>query len=74
MHDWDWHNMGSTMMWLIWLPIVIVGIWLVIKLLNTNGFSKNNKESPMEILKRRYANGEISTQEYERRKKIIEEE
>ncbi|MGN7514010.1 MAG: SHOCT domain-containing protein [Allomuricauda sp.] len=28
----------------------------------------------MEILKRKYASGEISTQEYERRKKIIEEE
>ncbi|WP_369766269.1 SHOCT domain-containing protein [Flavobacterium sp. WC2429] len=36
---------------------------------NTNTFSE--KESPLEILKRRYANGELSTAEFEERKKIL---
>ncbi|WP_285655768.1 SHOCT domain-containing protein [Allomuricauda sp. NBRC 101325] len=74
MHDWNWHNWGSVMMWLIWIPIIIIAAWYLLWLSNNKGFSEQGNESPLEVLKRRYANGEISTQEYERRKKILEEE
>ena len=74
MHDYNWHNWGSAMMWLIWIPVIVLGVWLIVRFTKTNGPSEQNQESPLEILKRRYANGEISTQEYEQRKKVIEKD
>ncbi|WP_428741336.1 SHOCT domain-containing protein [Tenacibaculum sp.] len=58
------------MMWLIWIPLIVLIVLLVPKLNTTNQFTK--KESPLEILKRRYANGEITTEEYEQIKKVLE--
>lgn len=68
-HDNYW-NMG--IMWVIWLPIMVFCFIFLFRFFdkaNTNKFSE--KESPLEILKRRYANGELSTAEYEERKKIL---
>lgn len=70
------HNWGIPMMFVIWIPFLVIGIVLLIKFMGNNGFrkfTKQEKESPLEILKRRYANGEISTEEYEERKKILEQ-
>lgn len=68
-HDTYW-NMG--IMWVIWLPIMVFCFIFLFRFFvktNTNTFSE--KESPLEILKRRYANGELSTAEFEERKKIL---
>ena len=60
------------MMW-IWIPVVIISIVLLVKLLDkTNSDKSKSAESPLDVLKRRYANGEIDTEEYEKRKKILE--
>ena len=34
----------------------------------------DNKEKPIDVLKRRFANGEISEEEYEERKAVLEED
>jgi putative membrane protein len=54
-------------MWLWWLlPILIVaGLFWVLARTRRNGGSE--RESPEEILKRRYASGEIDREEYKRR-------
>ncbi len=63
-------------MWIIWLPIVILIILFVVRSPgNTDIFgypgNREDRESPSDILKRRYANGEITTEEYlERIKKL----
>ena len=74
MHDWNWHNWGMPMMWFIWIPLIVLIIWLVVKQTKTDQSSGQKKKSSMEILKRRYASGEITTEEYERRKKVLEKE
>ena len=38
---------------------------------NSNKSKPSERESPRDILKRRYANGELSTAEYEERKKTL---
>lgn len=72
MHDWNWYNCGMQMMWLIWLPLVILIVWFVIRQIKKNEPSEQIKESPMEVLKRRYANGELTTEEYEQRKQVLD--
>jgi putative membrane protein len=68
-HSW---GMGSGYVWIIGIIIIIVTIWLIVKIMSRN----NNRnvpidKSPMDILKERYARGEISKQEYEEKKKAI---
>jgi putative membrane protein len=60
-------------MWIFWV-VVFIAVVLLIKIL----ISSNNKQissssqSPIETLKKRYANGDIDDEEYERRKKELE--
>lgn len=77
MGGWD-HMMGyggygGVFMWLILGIIVAVIIYFVFsqgkRIGNTTG---PEKESPTEILKRRYAAGEISKEEFDSLKKDIE--
>lgn len=58
-------------MWLFWLAVLGL-IFLVIKAIMGPGSSQSSGESPLDILKKRYANGEIDEEEYRRRKTELE--
>lgn len=60
---------GMWIGWLFWLVILGVVIWAVVTLVNrTSGENRSNppanRETPLEILKKRYARGEITKEEY----------
>ena len=57
---------GFIFMLLFWGLI----IWLIVTLINASQSNKNELDS-LTILKRRYANGEISKKQYEKMKKEI---
>lgn len=62
---WDgWWPMGG--MWIFWL-LVLVGLVLLVRwfLVSERG-SGEMRESPEQILKKRYARGDIDKEEYER--------
>ncbi len=59
------HGWGMSWDWIIGLLILIVMIWLVVRLVN------QNNQTPLDILKERYAKGEIDKTEFEERKKDI---
>lgn len=66
---WIW----SIIMLAFWIA-VIVGIFFLIRWLVTStgvGRRARPEESALEILKRRYAQGEINKQEYEEKKKDL---
>lgn len=68
------YNWYPELMWAIWIPVILllaVFIYRYFNSINKNKYSE--QESPLDILKRRYANGEISTEEYEKRKKTLED-
>jgi putative membrane protein len=68
-HDNYW-NMG--MMWIVWLPIMVFCFIFLYRFFNNAGKNKySEKESPLDVLKRRYASGELTTAEYEERKKTL---
>ena len=69
MHDWGWENM----MWIVWIPIIVLIAWLVVTLTKKREPNEPRNETPLEILKRRYANGEINIEEYDERKKKLKE-
>lgn len=66
-HD-GWLGFGGGFMWLFWILIIIVLV-VVIKMVigNSTGSSAPQNESPLDILKRRYALGEIDEEEFEKK-------
>ncbi len=64
--------MGGSywILWLIFWILVIIGLVLLIKYLWEGGGTKR-ADSAIEILKRRYASGEISKEEFEEKKKDL---
>lgn len=64
---------GDMFMWLILLIIAGIAIYFLVARSKGAGDDGDSKrESPVEILKRRYANGEISKEEFDRLKRDIE--
>ncbi len=58
--------------WISGLIILAIIIWLVIRIVNQNTSQKQtDRRSALNILKERYARGEISKEEYEEKKKDI---
>lgn len=77
MNGWNggWGNGGFI--WGIFSIIIQVAviagvIYLVVYLVNANKNGHQRKDSAMEILKERYARGEISDEEYEEKKKRLQ--
>ncbi|MDC6353539.1 SHOCT domain-containing protein [Robiginitalea sp. SP8] len=54
--------------WIIWL-ILLIWIFFVP---HDIPYRKNENENPNDILKKRFAKGEISKEEYEESKKVLE--
>jgi putative membrane protein len=62
---------GFGILGLIFLILVIIGLVLLIKYLWESGGAKREQESALEILKKRYARGDISREEFEEKKKDL---
>ena len=75
-HGWNgWYGMGWMMMlfMLVFWGLVIAGLALFVRWLVQQGRgTPPGVETPIEILKKRYARGEISQEEYERMKRDLE--
>ncbi len=60
---------------LFWLIVVGVVVFVVVYLLKYNDQKKQEqKEKPLEILKERYAKGEISKEEFEGKKQELKKD
>ena len=61
--------MGLGYGWIIGLIILAVIIWLLVKAMNQkNNPNRSNIKSPLDVLKKRYARGEIGKKEYEKKR------
>lgn len=66
------HGWGMGWWWIIGLIILIAVIWIVVKAMNRQSTtSQESKKTALDILKERYAKGEIDKTEYEERKKDL---
>lgn len=71
-HD-GFMNGSMWFSWIFWLVIVAFIVWLLVTQLNKGRQDSQSvsHDSPMDILKKRYAKGEISKEEFERMKKDL---
>lgn len=63
---------GMWFGWIFWIIIIGAVIYLIVRLNNQNSRFTQHSESALDILKKRYAKGEISKEEFEEKKKDIE--
>jgi putative membrane protein len=70
---WMW---GMHAGWWFFLLIVLIGVFWIFSASRRadRGPQSSDPASPLDILKRRYAEGEISTEEYEERKRNLEQD
>jgi putative membrane protein len=61
------HGWGGAVLWILWIAVIVLVIYLIVR-----GQTFGKRETPLDILKRRYAAGEISKEEFERMKKDLE--
>jgi putative membrane protein len=70
-HGYYWWGMG----W-FWgfIPWILVLVWIFSRRGRYYGGWKTKYDSPLDILQKRYASGEINAEEYQERKKVLEAE
>jgi putative membrane protein len=71
MHNYDGNFGGMHLIWwIIWMVFII---WIFATTWSIPG-QRSKKDSPLDILKKRFAKGEITKEEYEESKKILKSE
>ncbi|NNE68615.1 MAG: hypothetical protein HKN33_18765 [Pyrinomonadaceae bacterium] len=66
-----WFGGMHAYWWIFWVVMIILFLMFLEPIPKKE--AKKRRENPLEILKRRYATGEIDTEEYEERKSRLEE-
>ena len=67
----EWHGYGGGMMWFFWILIIVALVWFVTLATRRGDIPPRREKSALEILKERYAKGEIDREEFEQKKKDI---
>lgn len=72
MDGYGMNGWGMGWWWIIGIIIIALIVWVVVKTMNNNrSISNVPRKSALDILKERYANGEINKEEFEKIKENI---
>lgn len=63
---------GGIFMWLFWLLVVVGVVWMVKMMVGNGKKDQQADRSALDILKERYARGEINQQEFEQKRRDLE--
>lgn len=64
---------GGAFMWLFWILLIVVVVFLIRLVVGRRGdTTADDGESPIQILERRFARGEIDEAEFKRRRAELE--
>lgn len=64
---------GATVMIALWIIVIAAVVFAIVRITKGAAQSEPGSQSPMDILKRRYARGEISKEEFQERKKELQD-
>jgi putative membrane protein len=67
---WGWMAAGWIMMLAFWV-LVIAGAVVAVRWMSTRGGDGRPHETPLEILRRRYAAGELTKEQFESMKRDV---
>lgn len=67
-----WHGYGGGFMWVFWILVIAALIWFVSSAARDRRNSAGREKTALDILRERYARGEIDRDEFEQKKKDLE--
>jgi putative membrane protein len=67
--NWGW---GGGLMMILWVVVIAALVYWFVQSTQKNRAVAGGQESALDILKKRYARGELSKQEYEERKRDLQ--
>ena len=67
-HMFGWGIFGGIIMLLFWVVVILLIVWIIKQV---SGQNNKDGQSALNILKERYAKGEINKEEFESKKKDI---
>ena len=67
---WGWIGVGWITMLAFWV-VVIAGVVVAVRWMNAHGGTGQDLETPMKILRRRYAAGEITKEQFDSMKRDV---
>ena len=73
MFDGHGFGFGGGFMWLFWILLIVVVVWALKATVFSSGKAEGTDKSPLEILKDRFARGEIDEEEFERKRKLLKQ-
>jgi putative membrane protein len=62
---------GGVVMWILLLILVGLLVYFLVRASGTGGWRPTQNETPLDILKKRYARGEITGEQFEEMKKDL---
>ena len=71
MQDGHWFGFGGGFMWLFWILLIAIILWAVKAAVGSNNNPSEKQKSALDILKERYAKGEIDQEEFEQKRKNL---
>lgn len=73
MHRFGTHGWVMGLWWIVGVILIVIIVWVVIKMTSKTNHSSRQQDnkSALDILKERYARGEIDKEEFEERKKNL---
>lgn len=72
MHDLNGMGWGMGWWWIIGIIIIVAIVWMALKTMNKkSNINTSFGKTPLDILKERYARGEIGKEEFEERRKSL---
>ena len=66
------YGFGGMFMWILFIIIIGVVAYFVIHNIRTKTTGSTTQETPLDILKKRYAKGEINKEDFDRMKRDLE--
>jgi putative membrane protein len=62
---------GGGFMWLFWILLIVVIVWAVKAVMESRNNPSEKRKSALDILRERYASGEIDKEEFEQKRKDL---
>lgn len=70
-HGMMWGGLGGAIMMILWIAVIVAVIYLLIRAAQRNDGARSVSETALDILKKRYARGEISKEEFDDKKRDL---